>query len=456
MMQNQLLRYMTCAGILTLVLGCPRSGSRPRGERRPQRGEVIGTVAGVTDLYRQAGFIAEAAPIAFIGSVRYLAGPGDTTLVLIGFSMANRALTFVREGDRYRAGYGITADLRQGGSTVRHIEAHEVVRVISFKETTRNDESVIFQQILSVSPGQYVLSLAVRDEGSSRAGSHEEILNVPRLSAGRLATPISVYEVQARTTTDSLPQLTLSPRSTATFGRDTSLLVYVEGYGPGTRLPLRVTARNAKGMTLWTDSLGLARRGKVFSGTIDVPVSRLGIGVSTLMVSRRDTTDSSSVPVLVTFGDDLAIASFEDMLSYLRYFTTPQRLKTLRDTAPEFRAAAWTAFLHESDPILSTPEHEGLREYFNRIQQANERFREEGIGGWLTDRGMVYVTLGEPDQILEQTTNDVTQRGRAQIWEYRQYHAQLIFIDQTGFGRWRITASSDADFQSIVTRMRAR
>jgi len=455
-MCNRFVRRVFVPGLLLWTMGCPHARGRPSGDGRPQRGEVIGTVAGVTDLYRQAGFIAEAAPIAFVGSVRYLAGPSDTTLVIIGFSMPNRALTFAREGDRYRAGYGTTADLRQGGSTIRHIEAHEVVRVVSFKETTRNDESVIFQQILSVPPGQYVLSLAVRDEGSSRAGSHEEILNVPRLSAGRLATPVSVYDVQPRSTIDSLPQLTVSPRSTATFGRDTNMIVYVEGYGVGTRLPLRITARNPKGIVLWSDSLGLPQRGKLFSGTISVPISPLGIGVAMLTVSRRDTTDSSSVPVVVTFGDDLAIASFEEMLSYLRYFTTTQKLKSLRDTAPVFRAAAWTAFLRETDPILSTPEHEGLREYFNRIQQANERFREEGIAGWLTDRGMVYVTLGEPDQILEQTTNDVTQRGRAQIWEYRQYHAQLIFIDQTGFGRWRITASSDADFQSIVQRMRSR
>jgi GWxTD domain-containing protein len=444
------------SALLLWTIGCPAGRGRAGAEGRPQRGEVIGTVAGVTELYRQAGFIAEAAPIAFIGSVRYLAGPTDTTLVIIGFSMPNRALTFAREGDRYRAGYGTTADLRQGGSTIRHIEAHEVVRVLSFKETTRNDESVIFQQILSVPPGQYVLSLAVRDEGSSRAGSYEEILNVPRLAAGRLGSPTSVYEVKPRSTTDSLPQLTVSPRSTATFGRDSTMTVYVEGYGPGPRLPLRVTARSAKGAVLWSDSLGLTQRGKIFSGTINIPVSRLGIGISMLTVSRRDTTDSSTVPVVVTFGDDLAIASFEEMVSYLRYFTTAQRLRVLRDTAPEFRAAAWTTFLRETDPILSTPEHEGLREYFNRIQQANERFREEGIPGWLTDRGMVYVTLGEPDQMLEQTTNDVTQRGRAQIWEYRQYHVQLIFIDQTGFGRWRITASSDADFQSIVQRMRNR
>lgn len=446
--------FLIAVSTLAACFGGRGSGSRPRGG---QRSELIGTVSSTTDLYRQAGFIAVGSPVNFIGSVRYLAGPKDTTLVLISFSLPNRSLTFAREGDRYRASYAIIADIRQGGATIRHIEAHEVVRVMSFKETTRPDESVIFQQVLSVPPGQYVLSISVRDEGSSRNANHEEILNVPSLTAGKLGGPLSVYEIRERTSTDSLPQLTVSPRSTATFGRDTSLSVYVEAYGSAERLPLRLTARSAQGSVLWADSLNLPRRGQIFSGTVNVPTARLGVGIATLTVDRRDTMDSAQIPLLITFGDDLAISSYEEMLTYLRYFTTPQRLQTLRDSAPEARAAAWAAFLRETDPILSTVEHEGLRDYFNRIQQANERFRDEGGAGWTSDRGMVFVTLGEPDQILEQTTtNDVSQRGRAQVWEYRQYHAQLVFIDQTGFGRWRITASSEADFQSIVQRTRAR
>jgi GWxTD domain-containing protein len=234
------------------------------------------------------------------------------------------------------------------------------------------------------------------------------------------------------------------------------MMVYVEAYGTTPRTPVRFTARNPRGSVLWVDSLNLIRRGQLSSGTMNVPTARLGVGVATLTVDRRDTNDSVQMPLLITFGDNLAIASYEEMLSYLRHFTTSQRLQSLRDTAPEFRAAAWSAFLRETDPILSTPEHEGLREYFGRIEQANDRFRDEGIAGWLSDRGMVFVTLGEPDQILEQTTSDVTQRGRAQIWEYRQFHAQLIFIDQTGFGRWRLSASSESDFQSIVQRIRSK
>ena len=61
--------------------------------------------------------------------------------------------------------------------------------------------------------------------------------------------------------------------------------------------------------------------------------------------------------------------------------------------------------------------------------------------------------LGEPDQIYDQNrTGDLSQRGRVQLWEYRGMNLQLQFYDQTGFGRWRLTNSSEIDFQAAWRR----
>jgi GWxTD domain-containing protein len=144
------------------------------------------------------------------------------------------------------------------------------------------------------------------------------------------------------------------------------------------------------------------------------------------------------------------------MLSYLRFFTAPHRLQALRDTTAEARPEMWAAFLRETDPNPATGIHEGLRDYFTRIQVANLRFREEGGAGWLSDRGMVYVSLGDPDQLYEQGSVDISQRGRVQVWEYRRYQVQLMFVDQSGFGRWRLTTTSEADFHSVVRRLQSR
>lgn len=170
-------------------------------------------------------------------------------------------------------------------------------------------------------------------------------------------------------------------------------------------------------------------------------------------VARAGSADTLRAPLFVAFGEDLPVATFNEMLDYLRYFVSSSRLSAMRDAAPDARAALWAAFLRETDPIPQTPQHEGLRDYFARIAQANARFREEGAAGWLTDRGRAFVALGPPDQIIEPNLSDLNQRGRSQIWEYRQHRLQIVFIDQTGFGRWRMTLSSETEFEAAVRRV---
>jgi len=46
------------------------------------------------------------------------------------------------------------------------------------------------------------------------------------------------------------------------------------------------------------------------------------------------------------------------------------------------------------------------------------------------------------------------QRGRAQIWTYAQHRLQLVFVDQTGFGRWRMTSSGEMAFEAVAARER--
>ena len=407
----------------------------------------------VMRVYQEAGLIAQSMPIPFVGAVQYLGtGSADSTLVHLTLSLANRALMFAREGDAYQAGYQVTVQLRRDGAVVDSSSSREVVRVANFRETSRGDESVIYQQQMVVVPGQYDIVLMIRDEHGAKTARHEGPLTVPSLRPGDLSSPIPVHEASLRTSTDSALRVVASPRATATFGRDSLFLVYVEAYGDATTVPVVATVLNEKGTQVWSDTIDLARQGGLVSGLLRLPVSSIGIGTTTLTVQRSDAANTVRTPVFVGFSDNLAVGSFEEMLSYLRYFAPPARIRALRDTAPEFRGLAWADFLRETDPVPSTPEHEGLRDYFGRIEEANERFREEGGRGWLTDRGMVLVGLGRPDQIIEQASSNPSQRNRVQVWEYRQHAAELVFVDQTGFGRWRLTPGSEAEFQSILRR----
>jgi GWxTD domain-containing protein len=401
--------------------------------------------------------LAQTGTFPFVGQLRYLSGGSvDSALALITLSFANRSLTFSSDGEGQRAAYAVTIDLTQGSKTVRHFDAHKIIRVASFKETQRDDESVIFQQFVLVPPGEYSLSISVRDENSGNASQQQMSVTVPRFGPGTLSTPISVYEVKPRARLDTVPNLIANPRSTIVLGRDTLAGLYVEGYGLPTTARLGVAVLNDAHVVILRDTVNLVRQGDLSSALLDFPVASIGVGPVTVVTSLAGASDSVQAPLFLSFGDEFGITSFDELLSYLRYFASPSRIQALRDAPPEQRAALWATFWKQTDPNPSTPDNEALRDYFKRIGAANSRFREEGLAGWLTDRGKVYVTLGEPDQAGQPMGTGGTSRSRAEIWVYTQYNLRLIFVNQGGGGHLRLSSSSLSDFEKVVRRLQTQ
>jgi len=444
---------------LVMACGSPRAAT----ERNPRPLLAEGeSPADISELYRQIGLMATPNPLSFVGKVAAFASTSpDTSLVLVSISLSNRGLTFSREGERYRAPYEVKLALMQGTVEAATVNTTEIVRVGSFREINRTDESVIFQHFLRVRPGAYTLTAAVRDVGGSKTATQQIAINVPAFSAGRLSVPLLVYEAAGRSSLDTVPRLLASPRSSAVFGRDSTVAIYIEGYGQGTRLPIDFVVRNDRGVQLWRDSANLARNGSLFSGILSVPISAVGIGIANVSLIRRDTRDSVRAPLFVSFGEDIPLMSFEEMIGYLRYFTTPSRIRALRDAPLERRATVWAEFLRATDPVPETPTNEAMQSYFGRIHDANVQFQGDRNPGWLSDRGMVYVSLGEPDQIIERnvnqtfSTSQATATTRVQIWQYREFNSQLAFFEEGG-GRWKLTRPSESEFMSLNARKQMR
>lgn len=425
----------------------------PPGGPGAPGGVVIGAPAEMTRLYRTMGLVAGAGAVPFAASVSFLRAPSpDSTLTLLALSLPSRALGFAREGERYAASYVARVQLRQGATVVRTIESTEQVRVPTFRETSRTDESIIWQQFLRLAPGRYTLLVSVKDESSIRASSEEVSLEVPRLAPNGFTSPVPVYEAIPRQSVDSLPRLLARPRSTFVYGVDSLLPLYIDGVTPSSPAEVRVRVLGDGEIVGLDSTMQLPTRGAARSTTIGIPVSRLPVGINTIEITAPGRPDTARTRALITLGEDVPIGTFEEMITYLRWFTTQDRLRTLRDADLSGRAAAWTAFLKATDPVPGTAEHEGLRDYFARIRTANVRFRDDAAAGWQSDRGTAFVALGDPDNIIDTGLLNPNERVRQQIWEYRELRVQLLFVDQTGFGRWRIAAQSRGDLDVAIRR----
>jgi GWxTD domain-containing protein len=106
------------------------------------------------------------------------------------------------------------------------------------------------------------------------------------------------------------------------------------------------------------------------------------------------------------------------------------------------------------DPTPDTVENEYREEHYRRIAYANEHYAS-GIEGWRTDRGMIYVKYGPPDDIEDHSSGGTYNRPREegggststypfQKWRYRYLEGigtniEIEFVDTTMSGEFRMT-----------------
>src|SRR5678809_1628876 len=170
-----------CGILLGLASGIGCTSTRPAGTNTSPGSVPVPAVSGgimqgedPSSIYNQMGLIATGNPLSYVGKIAYFASRNpDTTMVLASISIPNRMLSFVRDGDTYRAPYEVKLRLMQGNTEVKTVEAMEIVRVGSFKEVNRTDESVIFQNYFRIPPGTYSISFLVRDVASNRSAAQE-------------------------------------------------------------------------------------------------------------------------------------------------------------------------------------------------------------------------------------------------------------------------------------------
>lgn len=432
------------------LAGCgnwQRVGSEPA----PQGSDAALTqMVDLTQVYRRLGRIAAGNPLPFVGDLAYAAGPVDSTLTIFGLSLENRVLSFERTPSGFVARYRVELALRRSDAPPITVNRTETVNVATFQETLRNDESVIFQQVFALPPGEYQFTVRVRDVTSSRTSEAQTTVTVPDFPPGTTSSPIVAYEVTGRGERTAPLQVMLNPRGTVAYGADT-LLAYVEGYRmpAGSARPFQV--RDQRDSVVFQDSLRFQGGGDVEGLVIRLTPDSAPLGELKLIVGEGPQARQTSA--IVSLSSDWVVTNFDEIIELLRYFGHQEELKALKDASPGQRPRLWREFYTATDPIRSTPENEALDTYFTRLAVANQRFAGEGIAGWRTDRGEVYIQLGEPDEIYDASALSQGQ-GRVIRWIYIDERLALFFIDETGFGRFKMDIASRSDFDRVVNRIR--
>ncbi|MCX7909429.1 MAG: GWxTD domain-containing protein [Ignavibacteria bacterium] len=128
------------------------------------------------------------------------------------------------------------------------------------------------------------------------------------------------------------------------------------------------------------------------------------------------------------------LANIEKSIRQLKYVAYQSDIDYINQASTnEEKVRRFLEFWKKLDPTPSTEYNEAFEEYYERIYYANERFKSY-VEGWQTDRGMVYVVLGPPVTIQNQT--DFNFNRNYEVWNYST--RTFIFVDYSGFGDFRL------------------
>ncbi|MBT8393187.1 MAG: GWxTD domain-containing protein [Ignavibacteria bacterium] len=122
-----------------------------------------------------------------------------------------------------------------------------------------------------------------------------------------------------------------------------------------------------------------------------------------------------------------------ELLKYITADSVISRLLSVDELDyPRVLHEYWNGF----DPTPETSYNQLMTEYYRRIDYAAKEFR--GLGkenGVKTDRGMIYIRFGKPEDVERSSNN---QGQVVETWTYKNPERKFVFVDKRGIGNFTL------------------
>jgi GWxTD domain-containing protein len=379
------------------------------------------------------------------------------------YKIFNDGLTYRKDNGRYVAAYQVEVLLYRGGDQVASTTFDEQYPVESFPRTLSQTDFLVNQlNIMLNETGKFDLVMRLRDLKSNQVSESRkgiEIESKPdtwHMSKLEFARHIETAE---DTSQFNKQGWLVVPSVSRSYGGETQLNapVYAEIYGPkdskGAPLGLRITAFDESGGTVLDTQVTFASHGRITPATAELPVRRLPPGSYRLevqLLAKEGLKPQSKQDGVFHIGWSLPAllrSDYKTAVEQLRYIASDDERDSLLESPDSLRAKLWESFWEKRDPTSGTPMNEFRDEYYRRIRYANASFSVGKRPGWRTDRGMIYIRYGEPDEV-ERHPFDLAGKpynGPWQVWYYYNPSRRFVFVDDRGSGDYDLEYPYDGD-----------
>lgn len=371
----------------------------------------------------------------------------NNTRVDVYIQVPYTTIQFVKVPSGYEGAYSVTVSVFDQDKEKLLVEKtwREKISSKDFDQTISKSNYNLSLRSFYLNPGKYFIRTSVEDEDSKKSFSSENIYTVRDLSGDVSISDILL--INRLNQVDGSNKILPNISRNVNFDKD-GIPMFFEVYSKYPQnVAIRYQIKNNEEKVIYTNTLDKfldSGRTQVID-TIKADTTKdmsIGLGKYIIDVSILDSTKENKASADKVFmsrwvGVPSVINNLDKAISQLIYIATPSELGYIKDASDQKeKIKRYLEFWKKKDPTPNTEENEIFNEYYRRVAYANANFSQY-VEGWRSDRGMVFILLGSPDNV-DRHPFDLESKPY-EVWYYYNLNRSYVFVDETGFGDYRLT-----------------
>ena len=364
----------------------------------------------------------------------------DSIRILSYLIVPNNVLKFIKKDVTFESSYQAKITIKKKrGEQIGRKSWSNTLTTNSYTESSSKKISTIHFYEFKVPPGDYIISSELFDMDSNESGIINRELKLAKSKNDFfLFEPFLIDSFEGNWGLDDNEIPIISNIIGKTSVKPT---LFVSGKIDTGQYNINVTINSTNKKELWNQSFDIDSDENYFYQKITIPDEVISKGLSKKIYVTLEQGKSKKKETLIfgvtREGFSKSISNFNQAILAMRYILVDDQYKTMRRSNPEKQEELFLEFWKEKDPTPDTKRNELQDEYFSRVAYANNAFKGS-TDGWRTHMGEIYIKFGRPDDIEEYS--DPFTRVYQQRWHYYKINKYFDFMDETGFGDFRLTS----------------
>ncbi len=382
-----------------------------------------------------------------VDAISFASDSANLSRVHVFAAIPYEQLSFVKEGNNFVASYEFTISIFDSSQALVTEKLYTTdVNVPTFEQSVSSSAFSVERLYFYLPPGVYRIAVVCRDRESRVTRRVTKQLRVSDYSQHGLQLSDIMLVSKLMMKDD---RRIFTPSISSNVGTlSAPMHIFFEAYNDSRAESLQFvttifTDKNKQSLKTDTTLEVLQGRNQVF---LVFDQSSLSIGNYKMYVQAYPAGKAGTVPPLSTTSRSFVVRwsmlpkTIKDLdlaIEQLVYIAKEKELDYIRQAqTPDEKQKRFLEFWKKKDPNPNTTRNEKMDEYYERVEYANKHFKHY-TEGWRTDMGMVYIIFGPPSNVDRHPFD--SNAKPYEVWSYFDLNYTFVFVDQTGFGDYRLT-----------------